>query len=158
MTSMKNVARVLGISAAAALLGAACSSSEDLGEPEERATVTAGGENAQAQAGDERIGTDESAQYWTRRPPPRLPLPPRPLPGRGRGGRRWGAWGGGGSGGSGGTLSACGNLPNGTYCGGNMVPGSPGTLYQCWAGQQYLAQQCANGCSQQPAGVADYCY
>ncbi len=52
----------------------------------------------------------------------------------------------------------CSGLQDGTYCGGDMVSGDPGTLYECMGGTQYVHQVCPTGCSVQPQGVADFCY
>jgi len=52
----------------------------------------------------------------------RQPLRPRP-------------YGGGGYGG-------CYGIPDGLYCGGDMVSGDPNTLYQCVRGVKYFARYC----------------
>jgi hypothetical protein len=46
---------------------------------------------------------------------------------------------------------------NGLYCGGHGVPGNSYTLYQCTNGSLSVAQICATGCAQEPAGVPDQC-
>jgi hypothetical protein len=45
---------------------------------------------------------------------------------------------------------------NGLYCGG-IVPGCPGTLYQCADGNLTVASECQNGCQPALAGQNDYC-
>jgi hypothetical protein len=46
---------------------------------------------------------------------------------------------------------------NGLYCGGDVVPGDPKTLYQCNSGNLSIAQVCPGQCQVLPAGVDDQC-
>ena len=46
---------------------------------------------------------------------------------------------------------------DGLYCGGDGIPGDPGTLYQCTSGRLTVAQACGAGCTREPAGIPDRC-
>ena len=45
----------------------------------------------------------------------------------------------------------------GLYCGGNGIAGDANVLYRCAAGALTVANRCADGCEQMPAGVSDRC-
>jgi hypothetical protein len=52
---------------------------------------------------------------------------------------------------------ACKGLSDGTYCGGDDVPGDPKTLYECANGTMTVADVCANGCKMEPGTLDDEC-
>ncbi len=46
---------------------------------------------------------------------------------------------------------------NGKYCGGTLMGGDPGALYNCQNGGTADKQACSNGCKVNPPGIADTC-
>ncbi len=46
---------------------------------------------------------------------------------------------------------------NGKYCGGTLMGGDPGALYNCQNGSTADKQACNNGCKVNPPGIADTC-
>lgn len=51
----------------------------------------------------------------------------------------------------------CAGKGDGYYCGGDLIPGDPKTLYHCVGGATATATACANGCEWMPSGTPDKC-